>query len=238
MQMTGTQARILFFSVTMCLGTHAFAQNAPPPNTAALPGEPGAVEDKRAYGVLPNYRTAEADLPFSPITTKQKFTIARKDSLDFPSYFLAALFAGISQENNSNPSFGQGLKGYGRRYLSSVADQDIGNFLTEAVMPTLFHQDPRYFRKAHGPVKSRILYAATRVFVARSDSGAWGFNASEFLGNGVVASIGNAYYPDARGFSPTMQRMFTQIGTDALSQVLKEFWPDVKRRLSKKHEGA
>ncbi len=191
-------------------------------------------EDKRAYGVLPNYRTAEADTPYAAITTKQKFTIARKDSLDWPSYFLAGAFAGISQLGDSNPSFGQGTEGFARRYASSVADQDIGNFLTEAILPSLLHQDPRYFRKGHGSVGGRIAYAASRVVIGRGDSGRWGFNTSEFLGNGMVASIGNAYYPDARGFNPTMQRMFTQIGTDAISQILKEFWPDVKRKLTHK----
>lgn len=64
------------------------------------------------------------------------------------------------------------------------------------------------------------------------------FNSSEFLGNGTVAAIGNLYYPDARGFGPTMQRMGTQIGTDAISGVLKEFWPDVKRKFTHKRETA
>ncbi|MEP6716613.1 MAG: hypothetical protein ABJC09_13670 [Terriglobia bacterium] len=213
---------------------YGVAQATPPatddvPNAVATP-------DKRVFGVLPNYRTAESDAPFAPITARQKFTIARKDTLDYPSYFLAGAFAGLSQLSDSNPSFGQGLKGYGRRYLSSVADQDIGNFLTEAILPSLLHQDPRYFRNGHGSVKGRIAYAASRVLIARSDSGRWGLNTSEFLGNGMVASIGNAYYPDAVGFNPTMQRMFTQIGTDAISQVLKEFWPDIKRRLVHKTE--
>ena len=218
---------------------YGLAQNGPEPVTApkgeaVIPGEPGSVEDKRAYGVLPNYRTAEADAPFAALTVKQKFTIARKDTLDWPSYMLAAAFAGISQINDSNPSFGQGLKGYGKRYASSIADQDIGNFMTEAIMPSLFHEDPRYFRKGHGSVMGRIFYAASRVVVTRGDSGNMQFNAAEFLGNGVVASIGNAYYPDAKGFDATMQRMFTQIGTDALSQALKEFWPDVKNHFAHK----
>jgi hypothetical protein len=211
--------RFLALLLTLCAASSLCAQQA-------------AIPDKRAYGVLPNYRTAELDAPWSPLTTRQKFTIARKDSLDWPSYILAGAFAGISQLDNSNPSFGQGLKGYGRRYAVSVADQDMGNFMTEAIMPTLLHQDPRYFRKGRGSVGGRILYAATRVAVGRTDGGRWTFNASEFVGNGIVASVGNAYYPDARGFNPTMQRMFTQIGTDAISQVMKEFWPDVKKRLS------
>lgn len=210
---------------------------ATPKAEVPVPGQPGEVQDKRVFGVLPNYRTADGTVPFSPITTKQKFHIAIKDTFDYPSYLLAGGFAGISQLDNSNPSFGQGLKGYAKRYASSVADQDLGNFMTEAIMPTLLHEDPRYFRKVNGSFKSRLFYAATRVAVAKTDNGNWTFNAAEFLGNGTVAALGNAYYPDAVGFGPTMQRMFTQIGTDAFSQVLKEFWPDIKRKWFKKRDG-
>jgi hypothetical protein len=180
--------------------------------------------------VLPNYRTADGTQPFRPITTKQKFTIATKDTFDYPSYVLAAAFSGLSQVNNSNPSFGQGIKGYARRYGSAVADQDIGNFMTEAIWPSILREDPRYFRKVHGSFKGRLWYASTRVLVTRTDSGGSRFNTSEFMGNGTVAALGNWYYPDARGFAPTLQRMGTQIGTDAISNVLKEFWPDIKRK--------
>jgi hypothetical protein len=241
-----TRAIYTIFVATGLLARHALAQSSAPdppspePVTAkpqgVIPGEAGSTIDKRAYGVLPNYRTAEEDAPYAPITTKQKFTIARKDTFDWPSYILAAGFAGISQLDNSNPSYKQGAEGYAKRYLASIADQDIGNFMTEAVMPTLFHQDPRYFRKGHGSVGGRILYAASRVVVGRGDSGNWQFNASEFIGNGSVAALGNLYYPDAKGFDATMQRMFTQIGTDAVSQVMKEFWPDVKHHFS--HKGS
>ncbi len=201
-----------------------------PDGHTPLAGEPGSGQDKRIFGVLPNYRTADGTTPFMPITTKQKFTIARKDTLDYPSYVLAAAFAGLSQLDNSNPSFGQGLKGYARRYGSAIADQDIGNFMTEAIWPSMLHEDPRYFRKVNGSFKSRLGYAATRVLVTRTDAGNWRFNTSEFIGNGTVAAIGNWYYPDARGLAPTLQRMGTQIGTDAISGVLKEFWPDIKKK--------
>lgn len=204
--------------------------NAVPAAPTPLAGQPGSGLDKRIFGVLPNYRTADGTQPFRPITVKQKFTIATKDTFDYPSYVLAAAFAGISQVNNSNPSFGQGVEGYARRYGSSVADQDIGNFMTEAIWPSLLHEDPRYFRKVNGQFKSRFWYASTRVLVTRTDAGGSRFNFSEFMGNGTVAALGNWYYPDARGFAPTVQRMFTQIGTDAISNVLKEFWPDVKRK--------
>jgi hypothetical protein len=210
--------------------------NVVPPRRTLLPGEAGSTVDKRAFGVLPNYRTADGSLPFSPLTANQKFTIAFKDTVDGPSYALAAFFSGISQLNNSNPSFGQGLKGYSRRYGSAIADQGIGNFMTEAIYPSLFHQDPRYFRRVHGTVTSRALYAASRVMVTKNDSGKWTFNAAEVVGNGTVAAIGFAYYPDGRTFPDTMQRMWSQIGTDAISNVLKEFWPDIKHHFAHRHD--
>ena len=212
------------------------AQIAPAQQTPAAPIQTAdaPVQDKRAFGVLPNYRTVEGSIPFHPLTAKQKFTIATKDTIDGPSYVLAGFFAGIAQINNTNPSFGQGLLGYAHRYGTGLADQDLGNFMTEAVMPTVLREDPRYFRRGTGSVKSRIWYAVTRTEVTRTDKNKLTFNFGEYLGNGAVGALGNLYYPDSRGLSPTMQRMFTQIATDSLSNCLKEFWPDVKRKMQQR----
>lgn len=203
---------------------------------AQEPADPAQESDKRAFGVLPNYRTVESSIPFKPLTAKRKLWIATKDTIDGPSYVTAAVFSGIYQLQNQNPSFGQGVKGYAHRYLCSIADQDIGNYMTEGFMPVLLREDPRYFRRGTGSTKSRLLYAMSRVLVTKTDKNNQTFNFGEFLGNGVSASVGNAYYPDERGFGPTMQRMFTQIGTDSISNILKEFWPDVKKRLAKRKQ--
>lgn len=203
-----------------------------------VPGQPGVVQDKHAFGVLPNYRTAEGYVAYSPITTKQKFTIANNDTIDGPSFALAAMFSGLSQIENSEPSFGQGVQGYAHRYGTGLADQIIGNYMTEAIMPTLLHQDPRYFRRGHGSFLGRVGWAASRSVVARNDSGRWNFNYAEWTGNGMDAALGNAYYPDDRGFLPTMSRLLTFVGTDTVSQVMKEFWPDVKRKYFHKKDNS
>lgn len=200
-------------------------------------GQPGVVQDKRIFGVLPNYRTAEGSVPYSPITAKQKFMIATKDTLSFPSYVLGGAFAGLSQLTNSNPSFGQGLIGYAKRYGTNTADQVIGNYLTEAAMPTILREDPRYFRSGHGTVWGRVGYALSRIVITKTNAGGTRFNSSEWLGNGSVAAIGNLYYPDAKELNPTLQRAASQIGTDAISDILKEFWPDVKRKWCHKDPG-
>jgi hypothetical protein len=208
-----------------------------PLNESAAEKQPPLHEiDKRAFGVLPNYRTADGSAPFKPITARYKMTIAVKDSFDGPLYAIGGLFAGIYQLENQNPSFGQGMKGYAHRYVTSFADQSIGNMMTEGVMPSLLHQDPRYFRRGTGSIKSRLGYAVTRIFVCKNDSGNWTLNASELLGNATGAAISNAYYPDTRTVHENVEKLGIQLGTDALSQVAKEFWPDIKRKWFSKHQ--
>ncbi len=193
--------------------------------------------DKRIFGVLPNYRTADGTAPFVPITTRHKFYIATKDSFDYPVYLTAAAFAGLYQLENQNPSFGQGVKGYAKRLATSYGDQAIGNLMTEAIFPSLLREDPRYFRigSSGGSTWHRTAYAITRVFVVRTDKGGSTFNFSEWLGNGSAVAISNLYYPgDTRNVSDNIQKLGIAVGTDAFSQVLKEFWPDIKRKLTKK----
>jgi hypothetical protein len=102
-------------------------------------------------------------------------------------------------------------------------------------MPSLLREDPRYFRRGHGGIWSRTGYAASRVLVARNDHGKWTFNAAEVSGNAIGAAIGNAYYPGERHLEDNVQRFYSQMATDAFSQILKEFWPDIKRKYFSHH---
>jgi hypothetical protein len=193
--------------------------------------------EKRALGVIPNFRVADANQPFQPISTRRKFYIAWKDSTDFPVYPTAAAFAAIYQWTDSNPDFGQGIKGYGRRFITAYGDQVIGNFMTEAIMPSMFRQDPRYFRLGAESGRSngrRFLYAMTRIFVTRTDRGNREFDFSEVIGNLATAGAGNAYYPGSRGLNDNLRRFYINMGSDALGFVLKEFSPDIRRGLTKK----
>jgi len=195
--------------------------------------------DKRIFGVLPNYRTANGDAPFVPITAKRKLWIAAKDSFDYPVYFTSAAFAALYQVDDQNPSFGQGLKGYARRYGAAYGDQAIGNLMAEGFMPILFHEDPRYFRigsESGHTKKYRVGYALRGVVWARTDKGNWAFNAAEWSGNAAAVAISNIYYPaDTRNVSDNAQKLLVAVATDAASNVLKEFWPDIKQHLKKKH---
>jgi len=238
----GTRAGVVFFAAFVTLAAVGFAQSdssnevTAPEVKRAAPQAGAEPIDKRIFGVLPNYRTADGLAPFVPITARRKFYIASKDSFDYPVYLTSALFAGLYQVENSNPSFGQGVKGYAKRLASSYGDQAVGNLMTEAIFPSLLQEDPRYFRlgSGRGTTWHRVGYAVTRVFVVRTDKGKWDFNYSEWLGNTTTVAISNLYYPDTRTAADNAQKLCIQVGTDALSQVMKEFWPDIKRKLSKK----
>jgi DNA-binding beta-propeller fold protein YncE len=166
-----------------------------------------------------------------------KFRIAFKDSFDWPSYFMVGAFAGIYHLENSNPEYGQGLQGYAKRYGAAMGDQIISNVVTEGMFPAMLHEDPRFFRRGYGRVRGRIAYAASRVLITRTDKGSNRVNFSEVAGNAVTAGISNLYYPaSSRRVSDNLQKMGLQIGTDALENILKEFWPDIKHKYFSKKD--
>jgi hypothetical protein len=108
--------------------------------------------------------------------------------------------------------------------------------MTESIYPALLREDPRYFRRGTGPKLGRAWYALTRVMVTRTDSGGTRFNFSEWAGNATASAISNSYYPDNRTAGANIAKLCEMVGTDAISQVLKEFWPDVKHKFFQRHE--
>lgn len=184
-------------------------------------------------GVLPNFRTTNVDQPLVPLKPKEKMLIAFKDSFYPTIYFVTAAFAGLGQIENLHPQFGQGLEGYAKRYGTSYADQAIGNMMTEGIFPTILRQDPRYFRLGTGSVMSRTGWAVKQIFVTRTDAGRHVFNASELVGNAVGATISMSYYGDYRTGHQLFQQYYTSVLTDMASDVLKEFWPDIKKKIVK-----
>jgi hypothetical protein len=233
---------IFLFTGSAILPQSAADHTAAQRQTAPRSEQPGVLapdktaqgEDKYAFGVLPNYRTAEKSSIGHPLTAEQKVRIAAKDSFALPLLGLGAAYAGLYQLMNSHPQFGQGMEGYAKRLGTSYTDQVLGNMMTEGIYPSLLKQDPRYFRMAEGSRKARTWYALTRIFVSRTDSGNTTVNYSELLGNATAAAIGLSYYSDNRNAHDYVLNWGTQLGTDATSQVLKEFWPDVKRLWQKK----
>jgi hypothetical protein len=232
-----------------CVGIGLLVFSCVSPSRQVLPGEPiqpgipassenkspAQPESKRIFGIVPNYRTSPSLKDSEPLTRGEKFKIATDDAFDRGTFALAALFAGESQLTNANRSFGQGAAGYGRYFATSFADFAIGDYMTEAIYPSLLHQDPRYFRRGTGRGWSRLSYAAGQIFLTHGDSGRTQFNYSEVIGNSTAVAISNAYYSDNRTASNAVSKLGVQLGVDMAANVLKEFWPDFERKFSRKH---
>jgi hypothetical protein len=231
--------------VSAALAVFAFAapcQQASPgdpiqPGTPANGGTSSLVqpESKRIFGIIPNYRTVPTLNESVPLTSGKKFKIASEDAFDRGTFALAAVFAGEGQLTNSNQSFGQGAAGYGRYFGTALADFVIGDYMTEAIFPSLLHQDPRYFRRGTGSGWSRLRYAVGQIFWTHGDSGNTEFNFSEVIGNSTAVAISNAYYTDNRTASDAVPKLGIQLGVDMAANILKEFWPDFERKFSRKH---
>jgi hypothetical protein len=198
-------------------------------------GDAPQPEHKRIFGIIPNYRTSPSLTNYEPLTPQEKFMIATQDSFDRGTVVLAAAFAGQGQLTNANRSFGQGTAGYARYFGTAYADLVIGDYMTEAIYPTLLHQDPRYFRRGTGSGWSRFGYAIGQIFWTHADTSRGQFNFSEIAGNSTAVAISNAYYPDNRDPGSAVSKFGVQIGVDMASNILKEFWPDLDRRFFRKH---
>jgi hypothetical protein len=127
------------------------------------------------------------------------------------------------------------MRGFAQRYAADYGDQMFGNLMTEGIMPSLLRQDPRYFRMSTGSIGQRTWHALSSTFVARDDNGKRDFNYSEWLGNSAAVAISQAYHFDDRNAHSAGEKLLEQCGLDAITQVLKEFWPDIKRKLIKKN---
>ena len=204
-------------------------------NPAAKPPGPeqtGPRQTKRMLWVVPNFGAVSAGVEFTPLTVHQKFVLAFDDSFDYSSFTWAGIQAAQGQALNSDPEFGRGVAAYGRYYWHNYVDGVSGTFFTEAIVPALTHEDPRYFTLGHGSVLRRAGYALTRTFITRDDNGRWGFSWSEAGGNALEAALSNAYYPAGdRGVSQTFQNWGVQMESAALNNIAKEFWPDIRRKL-------
>ncbi len=207
-------------------------QQQPPTSEQVLKQE----EKQRALGVVPMFgMTNVRNAP--PLTTKQKFQLMARTMYDPFTFVAAGLTAGVGQATNSFASYGQGASGYGKRYGAALADGADSNLWSNFIYPTLFKQDPRYFRVGEGPIKLRIYSAVKQEFVARKDSGGYTFHFSNVLGAFTAGTISNTYYPPSdRGVGLTVSRASIALGYGCLGDVFLEFWPDIEQKLFHKHE--
>jgi hypothetical protein len=234
------------------------AQKQPgaPSNTSSQDKAAGTSND-RLFFALPNFSTLRGAGKVPPLTSKQKFKLVFRSSFDYVEYPWYGALAAISQAENSEPGYGQGWEGYAKRYGSAFADGTIENVMVGAVFPSLFHQDPRFYQSGQGGFFHRTGYAVSRIFVTRTDSGHHQFNYSEIFGSALSATIStNTYHPRAfitTRFDPATDQLIyvhnasdrtlsntatvwgTQLIYDTITIEIKEFWPDIHRKLTHKH---
>jgi hypothetical protein len=192
-------------------------------------------KNDRLFYVVPNYLTVENAKQIPPLTTGQKFKLVALGAFDPFEYPYVGVIAAINQAENSDPSYRQGFAGYAKRYGSAFADTTIENFMVGAILPSLLHQDPRFYQSGKGTFFHRFGYAALRVVFTRTDSGKTQFNYSEVAGGAVAAAIANTYHsPQDRNALNSLNTWWEQVAGDVLAFEVKEFWPDIRRKLHKK----
>ena len=180
-------------------------------------------EKQRVLGVFPNFYTSYI-WKAEPLTAGQKFRLAWRSAIDPVTFLTTGAIAGIQQWDDNFEDYGQGASGYAKRYGANYADGFIGVMLGGAVFPSILHQDPRYFYKGRGSIRSRALYALSTVVIARGDNGRWQPNYSNVLGTFAAGAISNAYYPaNDRGFGLTMENSLIGLAAGGGTALLQEF---------------
>jgi hypothetical protein len=181
-------------------------------------------EKQRLLGVFPNFYVTYVPNA-APLSSKQKFNLAWKETIDPVNYIVVGGTAGLQQAQNDFSGYGQGAQGYAKRYAASYGDFLIGTYIGSAILPSLLKQDPRYFYRGTGSVRSRIYYAIANSVICKGDNGHWQFNYSEIGGSLAAGGISNLYYPssDRNGVALTFENTLIGIGESAAANLLQEF---------------
>jgi hypothetical protein len=208
----------------------------PAPDSAEPVAAPLHPQPKRILGIMPNFRAVSAGTIPPPPTPKQSFIIATKNSFDYSSYVFVGLTSLFAETSGAHKQLGTGLAGYGRYYWRGYLDKTDGNYFVIFVLPTLFHQDERYYAMGTGGFWKRAVYSSTRVLITPDYHGHKSFNASELLGRGIAQGISLAYYPSqTRTGGQIAEKYGYAIGRDVLTNVFREFWPDIAVHLLHRH---
>lgn len=193
-----------------------------------------AQEKQRVMGVMATFNTT-TNKDAIPLSSGQKYKLFFKSATDPWPFLLSGAVAGIGQAQDSTPEWGQGAQGYAKRFGAGYADYFIGNFFGNAVLPSVLHEDPRYFQKGTGSAMSRFLWAAASTVWCKRDNGKWGPNYANVAGNLIGTAIGRVYYPPAnRTVSSTISDGFTVSAEGIVGAEVIEFWPDMVRSHNRK----
>jgi len=202
----------------------------PEPQNPVPSGPPQ--QTKRILGIIPNFRSVSADVELPPQSIKDKFLTATDDSFDYSSILIPGALAAYSMATDAYPEFHQGAAGYARYFWHAAVDQTSENYMVEFVVPVVTREDTRYYTLGRGGFAKRAGYALSRAIITRTDSGNETFNFSEVVGAGGAAGLSSLYYPTReRSFGNTASEWGLDVGIDAASFVVREFWPDINKHL-------
>ena len=217
----------------------AIHEETTPPtlNPAGVPVPVSKQQPKRILGLMPNFRAVSAGALPPPPSPKQSFVIATKNSFDYSSFVFVGITSGLAELSEAHPALGEnGLPAFGRYYWRGFLDKTDGNYLVIFAMPSILHQDERYYAMGEGPLLKRGIYSATRILITPNYHGHNTFNASEVLGRAMAQGISTTYYPKAdRTAGALAVRFGWAMGRDALTNVFREFWPDIATHVFHRH---
>lgn len=196
---------------------------------------PEEQQPQRILGIMPNFRAVSAGTIPPPPTPRQAFVIASQNTFDYSSFVFVGITSLIAEGSNTHPQLGKGLPGFWRYSWRGFVDKADGNYLVIFALPTILHEDERYYSMGTGGFWKRLTYSASRVVITPDYHGRSTFNWSEVLGRGISQGVSLAYYPSqTRTFSGFASKYAYAIGRDALTNVFREFWPDISHKVFKK----
>jgi hypothetical protein len=206
----------------------------------ATPAQKKPVDDQESHqrllGLAPMFGVVNDASQARPLSVGQKWKLFYRQTYDPFQFVTAGIAAGIGQARDEFPEYGQGMEGYAKRYGAGFADNSLGAFFGHFVLPSLLHDDPRYFRQASGPFASRLSHAVAGTVITRRDNGTSRPNYSNVFGNLIGCAIGNVYYPQSqRTVSGTVERGLQLTAYGAIGGIFQEFWPDIQKKVFKPH---
>ncbi|HEY2859436.1 MAG TPA: hypothetical protein VGJ21_13535 [Terracidiphilus sp.] len=199
----------------------------------------GKQQPKRILGLMPNYRAVSAGAIPPPPGPKRAFIIATKNSFDYSSFVFVSLTSMIAEGEDAHSKLGKGVPGFWAYSWRGFVDKTDGNYWVIFALPTVFHEDERYFTKGEGPLFHRGVYAASRILITPDYHGHNTINGAELLGRGVAQSISLTYYPSSdRSASALAEKYSYALLRDAATNTFREFWPDIAAHLGHHHNTA
>lgn len=196
-------------------------------------------QPKRILGLMPNYRAVSAGAIPPPPTSKEAFKIATQNTFDYSSFVFVGLTSLIAKGEDAHPSLGKGVPGYWAYTWRGFVDKTDGNYWVIWALPTVMHEDERYYTLGQGSILKRGVYAASRILITPNYEGHNTFNGAELLGRGIAQGISLSYYPSSdRSAGALSEKYAYALLRDAATNAFREFWPDIANHVGHHHHAS